>query len=55
MCFALAGCGTFLEAKDPQSILDKCAGEARAEYYVGQSTVEEALAVFEACKKREGL
>lgn len=54
-CLVLVGCGTFLEAKDPQSALEKCAAEARAEYYVGESSVEDAMAVFEACKKREGL
>ncbi len=55
LSLCLGGCGTFLEAKDPTSILEKCAGEARAEYLVGEKTVEEAMAVFEACKKREGL
>ena len=50
----LAGCGTFLEAKDPQSALEKCAAEARAEHFVGESSVEDAMAVFHACMKREG-
>jgi hypothetical protein len=35
--------------------LSKCAGEARAEYYVGGASVDEAMAVYRRCLRREGV
>jgi outer membrane murein-binding lipoprotein Lpp len=56
----LAGCGASLEEIDRASgdvadKLQKCRGEARADFYVGKKSVEESLRTYETCKKREGL
>lgn len=61
--YSLTGCGPFVddvkdaksEADKTSSLLKKCRGEARAEYYVGQKSVEQSLEVYEACKRREGV
>ncbi len=49
LAIALAGCGTPLEAKDPGDLITKCEGEARAAYYLGGATVDEALAIYDRC------
>lgn len=59
----LTGCAPFVEdVKEAQEIavsndtkLSKCRGDARAAYYIDRKTVEESLAVYEDCKRREGL
>lgn len=61
--YSLAGCKEFMgevndasnEAASDGDKLKKCRTEARAEYYVGQKSVEESLAAYDACLKREGL
>jgi len=53
-----SGCWLGPDVRDASSVdekLAKCRTEARAEYYVGQATVEESLRVYEDCKRREGL
>jgi hypothetical protein len=56
----LTGCGpSFAEiekASDASAAkLQKCRGEARADFYVGKKSVEDSMRTYEACKKREGL
>lgn len=58
----LTGCGsTFAELEDAANDgqvpakLAKCRGEARAAFYVEQKSVDEAMARYKACQKREGL
>lgn len=61
--YTMTGCKPLVDdvkdAKDQSDVdaekLAKCRGETRAAYYVGQKSVEESLAVYEACKRREGL
>lgn len=53
-----SGCWLGPDARDASSVdekLSKCRTEARADYYVGQRSVEESLKAYEDCKKREGL
>lgn len=47
----LTGCQ---DVRDPSDALTKCRAEARAAHFVGKKSVEEAFAVYEACKRREG-
>lgn len=47
----VVGC---MEPKTP-SLLDQCADEARAAYYVGDASVEEAMRIYEVCKSRSGV
>lgn len=43
-------------AKSPNDvILEQCAGEARAEYYVGDASVDQAMRVYEECLARHGV
>ena len=58
----LAGCGPSAAAiesaaagGDVSAQLAKCRAEARSAYYVEKKSEAEALAVYEACKKREGV
>jgi hypothetical protein len=47
--------GCLVEPKTSQdALLDHCAGEARAAYYVGDASVDEAMRIYEACKARGG-
>jgi hypothetical protein len=56
LCLCLAACFGMPEAKDPRDeALDDCIAKARADYYVGEMSVEEALARFEACKRDAGI
>lgn len=40
---------------DVSAKLAKCRAEARADYYVGQKSVEESMATYRNCLKREGV
>lgn len=55
----LCACGSFVpDPKDVKSDEDKavvCRAEARSAHYVDQKSVEESMAIFHACMKREGL
>ncbi len=55
LCLSLAGCFEFLGPIEPSTALEKCRTDARAAYYVGEASVEEALAIYEACKKDAGI
>lgn len=62
VAYALTGCGsTFQEIEDAAkdgdvpAKLRKCRAEARAAYYVGEKSEDEAMQVYTDCKKREGL
>jgi hypothetical protein len=46
----LAGC--LIEAEDPDDLVSRCQGEARAAHYVGGASVEEALDVYNDCIAR---
>lgn len=43
------------EAEKDAAKLRECRSEARSAYYVALRSVEESLAVYEACKRRQGL
>jgi hypothetical protein len=48
----LVGCASSLsDAKGPE---DECAARARAEYYVGHMTPDEAMAAYDACMREHG-
>lgn len=58
----IAACGPSFEeiekaaaGGDVSSKLAKCRAEARADYYVGEKSVDEAMATYHACLKREGV
>lgn len=40
---------------DVSAKLAKCRAEARADYYVGQKSVEESMATYRNCLRREGV
>lgn len=50
----LAGC-IFSEPKDPTGVLERCRAEARADYYVGQISLEEAMRRYDLCVSRGGV
>lgn len=58
---AAASCATFKDIEDAANDgsvpakLRVCRAEARAAFYVGQRSAAESMAVYDACKKREGL
>lgn len=57
---AVAGCGASLsevraEVKRTSQALSDCRDEARVAFFVDRKTEAEALAIYEACKKRNGL
>ncbi len=43
------------DPQDPTSVLEHCAGEARAAYYVGGVSEEEAMAIYDRCLARGGV
>jgi len=62
LTLVLSGCGpSFSEIDkaasggDTSAKLRKCNSEARAAYYVANKSADEAMAIHDACKKREGL
>jgi hypothetical protein len=51
----LSGCVIHYTPGSLEDIQERCAGEARAEYYVGHKSVDEAMSVYRSCLRREGL
>jgi hypothetical protein len=51
LSLCLSGCLLF-ESEDPDDLVSRCQGEARAAHYVGGASVEDALQIYNDCIKR---
>ncbi len=55
-CVALSACAISVsDPEDPTGALEKCRTEARAAYYVGEASEDEAMDIYQRCLIREGV
>lgn len=53
-CGQIVGCNEAAHPDPLDAQTKKCAGEARAEYYVGEASVDEAMRVYDECMRDGG-
>jgi hypothetical protein len=51
----VGACGSTLQARSLSSVTHRCRDEARAAYYSGDASVDEAENVYDRCLRREGV